>query len=889
MRIRRIMLALAAVALIHCGCQKAETATAIEETREERVVTQDGMQLPASALEQGHVRVKLSDEMTLLAENDPDAFRELFSGLGAVSVERTFPDAGKFEKRSRKAGLHRWYDVYFDERKPLTKAGEELSLIDNLGYVEYRPKVVRYDSQNVSWRSKGPSLASSGDAAPQSLNRDVFNDPYLGWQWHYYNDGTMQGSKFGCDVNVIPMWSKGIVGKPEVIVAVVDGGVDFNHEDLAANMWHNPEVSGDSVYGYNFTYHTYIVQPSEHGSHVAGTIAAVNNNGIGVSGIAGGNKAAGLPGVRIMSCQIFLPSGVRSSDGAEAIKWGADHGAVISQNSWGFTTGKAPKSDLEAIDYFNRYAGMDEEGNQTGPMKGGVVFFSAGNEHYKTSSPADYEGCIAVAAVNASFQATVYTNYGPWVDLSAPGGESESGPLILSTVPGNDYAFYEGTSMACPHVSGVAALIVSQMGGPGFTRDMLLDRLLNNTTDITKYGVTQIPGIVNAYAAFDGSSKVAPDPVAEFKLTAQSNRINFRLKIPEDPDDGSTYGITVWYADKPFESTAEAKFVSYEVDDLSAGDWFEGSVSNLAFEKEYSLRFDAYDLAGNHSEPSVIGNVVTGRNSAPVIESEVPLKDVIVRSFETKLLDITYYDPDGHDVFPSFEDNSSGAASISYTGEGRCRIKLDGSAVRPGRYEFKFTVKDSYGAEASIVVPYTLKLNTPPVKLKDIGNIVVNILKEKPVLDLADYFYDEDVERLTVKCTVSDRSVVTVSATATNTLSIIPLTIGTADVTVVASDATGASVTSSFKILVRNNSVPFDIYPNPVTEGKLFVRCGEDASADILVSGPSGAVVYSGRLDIGPFTPAQIDMGGLSSGVYDVKVTTASASVATSIVNIRNE
>ena len=252
-------------------------------------------------------------------------------------------------------------------------------------------------------------------------------------------------------------------------------------------------------------------------------------------------------------------------------------------------------------------------------------------------------------------------------------------------------------------------------------------------------------------------------------------------------------------------------------------------------------------------------------------------------------LDITYYDPDGHDVFPSFEDNSSGAASIAYTGEGRCRIKLDGSAVRPGRYEFKLTVKDSYGAVASIVVPYTVKLNTPPVKLKDIGNIVVNILKEKPVLDLADYFYDEDGERLTVKCTVSDRSVVTVSATATNTLSIIPLTIGTADVTVVASDATGASVTSSFKILVRNNSVPFDIYPNPVTDGKLFVRCGEDASADILVSGPSGAVVYSGRLDIGPFTPAQIDMGGLSSGVYDVKVTTASASVATSIVNIRNE
>ena len=87
------MLALAVVALIHCGCQKADTDN-IQKPSAERVVTQDGMQLPASALEQGHVRVKLSEEMTLLAENDPDAFRELFNGLGAISVKRTFPDAG---------------------------------------------------------------------------------------------------------------------------------------------------------------------------------------------------------------------------------------------------------------------------------------------------------------------------------------------------------------------------------------------------------------------------------------------------------------------------------------------------------------------------------------------------------------------------------------------------------------------------------------------------------------------------------------------------------------------------------------------------------------------------------------------------------------------------
>lgn len=888
MRIWRILLILAAVFLLPSGCQKNDTMT-IPDSARERVVVQDGVQLPASALEQGHVRIKLSDEMAILAETDPVAFRELFSSLGAISVERTFPDAGKFEARSRKAGLHRWYDVYFDERKPLTKAGEELSLIDNLGYVEYRPKVVRYSSQNVSWRSKGPALTSSGGAGLQGLKRDIFDDPYLGWQWDYFNDGSMDGTQLGCDVNVLPLWTDGKVGKPDVIVSIVDGGIDFRHEDLAANMWHNPEVSGDSVYGYNFTYHTYTVAPDDHGTHVAGTIAAVNNNGIGVCGIAGGNMAAGLPGVKLMSCQIFLPNGSRSANAAEAIKWGADHGAVLSQNSWGFTTGKAPKSDLEAIDYFNRYAGVDEEGNQTGPMKGGVVLFSSGNEHYKASSPADYEGCIAVSAVDASFKATTYTNFGPWVDISAPGGDSYTGPVILSTTAGNSYDFYEGTSMACPHVTGVAALLISELGGPGFTREMLLDRLLNNTTDLARYGVTEIPGMVNAYASFDGSSKTAPEAVTEFTLAAESNKINFRLKVPEDKDDGSPYGITVWYSTKPFESPAEAKFMPFELDTLTAGKWFEGSIMNLRFETEYSVRFDAYDLTGNHSELSVIGSIVTGRNTAPVIESDVPLKDIIVRSFETKTINITYYDPDGHAVSKSFEDNSRGAASITDTGDGKCRIRLDGSAVKPGRYEFKLTVQDSYGASTSIVVPYTVKLNTPPVKLKDIGNMVVDIRKEKPVLNLADYFYDEDGEKLVVKCTVSDRSVVNVSATASNTISIIPLTVGMADVTVVASDAMGETVSTSFKLLVRNNSVPFDIYPNPVTEGKLYIRSGETLRSEITVSSASGAVVFTDSMDVDPFAPAVIDMGAFGSGVYDVKVTSSSASVTTSIVNIRHE
>lgn len=855
-------------------------------------MTQDGQQLQPSSLEQGHVRLQLSDEMTALAENDPDAFREVLGALGVKSVERTFPDAGKFEKRSRKEGLHRWYDVYFDEELPLTKAGEELSLIDNLGYVEFRPRLERIVSQDVSWRNGGSRL--SGTALPMAAKSktDIFDDPYLSYQWHYYNNGSIEATSTGCDINVVPVWEKITTGNPDVIVAVVDGGIDFSHRDLADNMWHNPEMSGDSVYGYNFAHHTYVIEPEDHGTHVAGTIAAVNNNGTGVSGVAGGNKAAGLPGVKLMSCQIFIGESARvSGNSANAIKWGADHGAVISQNSWGYTgTNKILKSDQEAIDYFNKYAGVDENGDQTGPMKGGVVFFSAGNEHFKNGVPASYEGCIAVGAVDAQFRATGYTNYGPWVDISAPGGDSDYGPIILSTVTGDSYAFYEGTSMSCPHVSGVAALVISALGGPGFTRDMLLDRLLNNTTDLTKYGTTSIAGLVNAYAAIEGSSKVPPEPVTDVDVYTKSNSIRFRLRIPEDADDGSPYGIAAWYDKAQFDSLGRAmSMAAFEVDTLKAGDYFEAVLRGLAFEQDYYIAFDAYDLAANHSSLSKVFHVVTGPNSAPVIESDTPLDDLVIRYWETKDVNISYYDPDEHDVAVAFEDNSGAASMVNNVDKRKSLIQINGRKAPAGSYRFKYTVTDIYGMSTSVDVPYVIKANTAPVKLKDIDDMVLDVRSERPVLDLGQYFYDEDGEKLTVKCRVSDNSKVNVTATAANVLAITPLTYGTADVVITASDGMGETVSTSFKILVRDMSVPFDIYPNPVTDGKLYIRCGESTSAKVQVSSSSGGSVFNDTVSIDPFSPAEVDFSACSSGVYSVKVSGSGKTVTTTIVNIHND
>lgn len=484
--------------------------TACSVTETEPLVSQENTKF-LNPFVKGIVSVQFDDAMTArieeaLAQGDGLATKALggsvLEELGVTSLRRVFPYAGEFEPRTRREGLHRFYYVTFDQSMPVTKAAGDLRSIP--GVVSVTPQL--------------------------PVRTRAFNDPYFSQQWHLYNTRYKD-----CDINVQKVWDEFTVGDSKVIVSVVDEGVNMTHEDLAANLIPCLE---DGTGSYNFNNDTPTVVPTQgHGSHVAGVIAAVSNNGKGVAGVAGGDAENGIPGVRIMSCQIFDLYGAEP-DIYQAIKHGADHGAVILQCSWGFSPdmdGDGVITDEEvlvyrsftindlpeykaALDYFIKYAGCDNDGNQLpgSPMKGGLAIFAAGNDNFDYDPLVSYEPLIAVGSFGATGNKASYSNYGDWVDIAAPGGDGKQG--IYSTLLGNSYggSDWQGTSMACPHVSGVAALLVSYFGGPGFTAEECRTRLVRGAVPNFFSGSKYIGKKLDAYGAFtvDLSTPVVPPQVA---------------------------------------------------------------------------------------------------------------------------------------------------------------------------------------------------------------------------------------------------------------------------------------------------------------------------------------------------------------------------------------
>ncbi|MHC1776404.1 MAG: S8 family serine peptidase [Lentimicrobium sp.] len=452
--------------------------------------------VPDEAMEQGIIRIKFKRiaesllDNGMISSNPGGTVRFGIAGIdqlnqqfGVSEVKKTFDAAlqnTKYTERHRLWGFHLWYDL-------IVPAGTDI-----------RSMVMAYSSENGIEISEpvyrkqllGDDISTIQPPAPAGGNTGlnyVPNDPRYSEQWHYHNTG-QQGGTVDADIDLPEAWDI-TRGNSSVVVAVVDGGIDYTHPDLAANMW--PGI------GYNFLTNTPVVTADSHGTHVAGTVAANTNNAIGVSGVAGGDGSGN--GVRLMSCQV-LSGGTYGGMHAAPV-WAADNGASISQNSWGYTTpGYFEQAALDAIDYFNFNGGGTV-------LSGGISIFAAHNFNSSANYyPAYYSGTLAVAATNNNDRKALYSNYGSWVDISAPGGESNISTArgILSTRPSGTYGFSSGTSNACPHVSGVAALIISLLPGI-LTADQLRCILLSTTDNIEAlnpaYPGQLGSGRLNAYQA----------------------------------------------------------------------------------------------------------------------------------------------------------------------------------------------------------------------------------------------------------------------------------------------------------------------------------------------------------------------------------------------------
>lgn len=869
---KTLLCAIAGLFLWACTSETAPVRTVSPEPGEDEVDT--------TSLIPGEMLIEFSEEFTEALEQDLAAgtflhtrsqkANEVLAAIGATSVERMYPDAGEWEPRHRKAGLHRWYVVRFDEKLPQTRAVREISTVPGVVYAEPSRRI----RQNA-----------------------IFNDPYLPKQWHYYNDGSISGAhKAGCDINVLPVWRTFTGGRPEVIVAVIDGGVDLSHEDLAGVV-----IPGGANGSRNFVDGSYRITPHSHGTHVAGTIGAINNNGIGVAGVAGGLDGKG--GVTILSCQVFQHVEGQESDASapffgDALVWAADHGAVIANNSWG-NVYKSEEEALKggvggmksAIDYFTNYAGLDADGNQVGPMKGGLVLFSAGNEAWKIGWPAAYEGCIAVGAVAPDFSRANYSNYGDWVDIAAPGGDNRySGGEIWSTVPDNKYVAYQGTSMACPHVAGVAALIVSQFGGAGFTNDMLVKRLLGGAKSGVLSRAAQIGPLVDVLGAFSYGSTQPPATVSSHSVSAHSNFVNFSWNAVRDPDDKIAHGYILLAAknatllngiDLHNIPAGVGSAVVYS-DGEKVGSPMTGTVSGLDFNATYFTTIVAFDYSQNYSGQSPLGTVNTGSNTDPVIEFE-SLGDLKLKAHEVFATNVTVGDPDGHPYTIDFQPGSPAAVNHN-VGEGTCRLIITAKDADEGSYKLVYTVTDAFGASTSKSLDYQILPNHAPVPTGALENLIFESAGMQMVLEMSDYVTDPDGEQLVYEISSSPVGIVHLNQ-VDDELNLTTLDYGNAHVTITGTDIRGESATLDLRVMVRKADASPDIYPTQVRD-YLNVSDGTEKDLTITVSNVLGAVVYSQTVTCDAFSPAVIDARGWAPGRYNVKVESPGKSYAINIVKI---
>lgn len=548
----------------------------------------------------------------------------------AVSMTRVFPYAGKNEAKHKAFGLDLWYDVHYEASG--MKLAQARNLFRSAEGVSYAQRIPLYKPiGGERFLEVSPAAVARAAKAASTM---PFNDPLLNDQWHYNNDGHIAGTKVGADANVFKAWETGVTGSKDVVVAIIDGGFQVDHPDLKDNVWINTaELNGkpgvdddgdgyvDDIYGYNFVINSSDINAHSHGTHVAGTVGATNNNGIGVCGVAGGSDGKG--GVKMMVCQVFdsRASSSAVADFGAAIVYAADRGASIAQCSWGASVaGDEDKSVTEAVNYFTKNGGGDK-------MNGGLCIFAAGNNGEEGDY---YPGCldkvVAVGSMAPDGSVAYYSNRGKWVDVTAPGGLEDNGQQygVLSTLPNSTYGYNEGTSMACPHVSGIAALILSKYGNKQFSNETLRTLLTTSVNDLytqnPEYEGLMGSGYIDAYKALQGKEGSVPEAVADFTVTASHDNALIEWVIPETEEKSIDHHV-IYYSTEAFSATDDLNKLSSATVDTKfkySGDKMSYEVEGLKASTKYYFAIVAYNRWGKASAVSPIKEATT--NAGPKVQ-----------------------------------------------------------------------------------------------------------------------------------------------------------------------------------------------------------------------------------------------------------------------------
>lgn len=844
-------------------------------------------------------QLSLAPSGSVSLKSAPTPLASALVQVQATSVKPVFNIDPRYRERSERAGLHQWYILEVNESQDLYTAAATLQSVPDVSVVEPVYEIAT------------PEVKVIPASAPTSDNKGLpFDDPRLGDQWHYHNDGIGRSRVVGADINVFGVWEKRIVGKPNVIVAIVDGGIDTTHPDLEKNLYINKQEKDgqpgvdddgnghiDDVYGFNFITNKGELYPDRdsHGTHVAGTVGARNNNGIGVAGVAGGDdKAEGETGVRLMSCQIFGKEitladgkkGIESASAADTYRYAADNGAVISQNSWGYNypgVTSMPGPMQAAIDYFIKNAGCDEHGNQRpeSPMKGGVVIFAAGNDDKVYDSyPAAYRPVIAVASMGASWKRAGYSNRGKWVDITAPGGDVSVGGwanMVLSTVKDSKYAYMQGTSMACPHVSGVAALIVSHYGKQGFTNKdlerILMSSLHNKGVDLENPSEAGLMGVgyLDAVKMLDEDKKQAPATPTNLRATeVLYNTANLNWEAVADPDDNTATYYRIYAHTQPL---TESIYKDYEIARVNALGYQTGSamsylLTSLRQDTHYYLAIQAVDRWGNASMLTRT-EINTLRNTAPVItrETDTPIR-IGGKKIATLVLNIV--DAEKHKINIIMSEQTLGVSKVM---KGNKLIITFAPDAPVGSHILRVTAQDEYGMSSFIDIPFEVYLYHAPKFSQKVGQQAIGVGSSLSV-DIAKVVTATEGFDLSYKVSVKPEGIAQVSINEQGKLTIKGLKRGAAQAVVTVNDGVSPEISTPIDLRVVTNvkDLVYSVFPVPA-ETELNIDVNPNVSGvKVVIQSLDGLIMYDKEFVTKGKGSLKIPVKDFAVGTYILRV-----------------